>query len=40
MRTNLIGLYGGGTLSDFTKPFQENEDLYNQAKIYWNHLNQ
>lgn len=27
-----------GSMSDFTKPFQENEQLYNQAKTFWRHL--
>lgn len=27
-----------GSMSDFTKPFQENEQLYNQAKGFWRHL--
>ena len=27
-----------GSVSDFTKPFQENEALYNQAKGFWRHL--
>lgn len=27
-----------GTMSDFTKPFQENEALYNQAKGFWSYL--
>lgn len=25
-------------MSDFTKPFQENEALFNQAKAFWRHL--
>lgn len=37
---NLIKFYGwiAGSMSDFTKPFQENEQLYNQAKAFWRHL--
>lgn len=27
-----------GSMSDFTRPFQENEALYNQAKAFWRHL--
>ena len=27
-----------GTQSNFTKPFQQNEALYAQAKIFWKHL--
>lgn len=27
-----------GSMSDFTKPFQDNEALYNQAKAFWRHL--
>lgn len=27
-----------GSMSDFTKPFQENEALFNQAKAFWKHL--
>ena len=27
-----------GTMSNFTKPFQENEALFNQAKAFWRHL--
>lgn len=36
-----IELYGwiAGSQSDFTKPFQKNEALYNQAKVFWGNLN-
>lgn len=36
----LIELYGwiAGSMSDFTKPFQENDTLFNQAKGFWKHL--
>lgn len=27
-----------GSMSDFTKPFQDNEALFNQAKAFWRHL--
>ena len=27
-----------GSMSNFTKPFQENEALFNQAKSFWRHL--
>ncbi|WP_291528520.1 hypothetical protein [Bacteroides sp. UBA939] len=27
-----------GTMSDFTRPFQNNEALYNQARSFWGHL--
>lgn len=27
-----------GKMSDFTRPFQENEALYNQARSFWNKL--
>ncbi len=27
-----------GTMSDFTKQFQNNETLYNQARIFWNKM--
>ena len=27
-----------GSMSNFTKPFQENEALFNQAKAFWRHL--
>lgn len=27
-----------GSMSDFTKPFQENEALFNQAKAFWRNL--
>ncbi len=35
-----IEIYGwiAGSMSDFTKPFQENEALFNQAKAFWRHL--
>ena len=35
-----IEFYGwiAGSMSDFTKPFQENEALFNQAKAFWRHL--
>ncbi len=37
---NFINLYKwiAGSMSDFTKPFQENEQLYNQAKAFWRYL--
>lgn len=36
----LLDLYAwiAGSMSNFTKPFQENEALYNQAKSFWKHL--
>ena len=36
----LLDLYKwiAGSMSDFTKPFQENEALFNQAKTFWRHL--
>lgn len=36
----MLGLYKwiAGSLSDFTRPFQNNEVLYNQAKSFWRHL--
>lgn len=36
----LIKLYSwlAGSLSDFTKPFQDNEALYKQARAFWNRL--
>ena len=36
----LLKLYSwiAGTLSDFTKPFQENEALYKQARAFWGKL--
>lgn len=36
----LLSLYEWitGSMSDFTKPFQGNEALYNQAKAFWGHL--
>lgn len=36
----LLDLYQcfAGTKSDFTKPFQENEALFSQAKSFWSHL--
>lgn len=27
-----------GTMSDFAKPFQGNDALYNQARLFWGHL--
>ena len=27
-----------GSMSDFTRPFQENEQLFKQAKMFWNKL--
>lgn len=27
-----------GTMSSFTKPFAENEPLYNQAKVFWRNI--
>lgn len=27
-----------GSMSDFTRPFQDNETLFNQAKAFWRHL--
>lgn len=27
-----------GSMNDFTKPFRENEALYNQARSFWRHL--
>lgn len=35
-----LGLYKWliGSMSDFCKPFQNNERLYNQAKSFWNQL--
>ena len=27
-----------GSMSNFTRPFQENEALFNQAKSFWRHL--
>lgn len=30
--------WASGSMSDFTKPFQENEALYNQAKGFWRNL--
>ena len=27
-----------GSMSDFTRPFQENEQLFKQAKLFWNKL--
>jgi len=27
-----------GSMSDFTRPFQNNDSLFNQAKGFWNHL--
>ena len=36
----LLNLYEWitGTMADFTKPFQNNETLYNQARAFWNKL--
>lgn len=36
----LLKLYSwiAGSLSDFTKPFQENEALYKQARAFWMRL--
>lgn len=36
----LLDLYEwiAGSMSSFTKPFQENEALFNQAKAFWRHL--
>lgn len=36
----LLKLYSwiAGSLSDFTKPFQENEALYKQARAFWGKL--
>lgn len=36
----LLDLYKwiAGSMSSFTKPFQENEALFNQAKSFWRHL--
>lgn len=36
----LLDLYKwiAGSMSSFTKPFQENEALFNQAKAFWRHL--
>lgn len=36
----LLKLYSwiAGSLSDFTKPFQENDALYKQAKAFWEKL--
>lgn len=36
----LLDLYEwiAGSMSDFAKPFQENEALFNQAKSFWRHL--
>ena len=35
-----LDAYGwmAGSMSDFTKPFQENEALFNQAKAFWRNL--
>lgn len=27
-----------GSMSDFAKPFKESEALYNQARVFWRHL--
>lgn len=36
----LLGFYEwfAGSMSNFTRPFQENEALFNQAKAFWRHL--
>ena len=36
----LLGLYKWiiGTMSDFTKQFQDNDTLYRQAKAFWSNL--
>lgn len=36
----LLNLYEwiAGSMSNFTKPFQQNEALFNQAKTFWRHL--
>ena len=36
----LLDLYKwiAGSMSNFTKPFQQNEALFNQAKAFWRHL--
>lgn len=36
----LLDLYEwiAGSMSSFTKPFQDNEALFNQAKAFWRHL--
>lgn len=36
----LLKLYGWitGSMADFTKPFSENKALYNQARAFWNKL--
>ena len=36
----LLKLYSWitGTMADFAKPFSENKALYNQAKVFWNKL--
>lgn len=36
----LLKLYSWitGTMADFVKPFSENKALYNQAKVFWNKL--
>lgn len=36
----LLNLYEwiAGSMSSFTKPFQANEALFNQAKAFWRHL--
>lgn len=36
----LLDLYEwvAGSMSNFTKPFQDNEALFNQAKAFWRHL--
>lgn len=40
MKLKLIEFYSwmAGSMSDFTKTFQENEALFNQAKGFWRHL--
>lgn len=36
----LLKLYGWitGSMADFTKPFSDNKALYNQARAFWNKL--
>lgn len=36
----LLGLYkwATGSMSDFTKPFENNDALFNQAKAFWHRL--
>lgn len=37
---DLLGFYKwiAGSMSEFTKPFKDNEPMYKQAKIFWKHL--